>query len=134
MLLESLGDMIGGGSVPAVFVVSADGFTELFEGRSATATAVMVELGGRLSRFVRSNDVLAVLGPGRFALGGSGVEEMDAAKVLERVRGIFAVPIEVDGEFVSLPITVGVAHGRGGTSAARLLATAESDLEAKLDD
>lgn len=130
VLLESLAEMIEAGESPGVFAISIDGFEDLPGNSGEAGARAMVELAGRLSRLVRSNDVLAVLAPGIFALAGAGVEQMDAAVVLERIRGVFAMPVEVGGHLVSLPVTMGVAHFGHSTSASGLLDSAERDLAA----
>lgn len=131
VLLESLTEMIEAGDSPGVFAISIDGFDDLPGGSGEAGARAMVELAGRLSRLVRSNDVLAVLAPGIFALAGAGVEQMDAAVVLERIRGVFAMPIEVDGELVSLSVTMGVAHFDEANSARELVALAERHLRVR---
>ena len=93
----------------------------------------MREVGSRLSRLVRSNDVLAVLDPGVFALAGPGVEGEDAEVVLERIRGVFAMPVEVGDTMVSFPVTVGDAHFAPALGAADMVAAAEADLARRLD-
>lgn len=123
--------MIAAGESPGVFAISIDGFQDLPGSDVDAGERAMAELAGRLSRLVRSNDVLAVLSPGVFALAGAGVEQIDAAVVLERIRGVFAMPVEVEGELVSLPVTMGVAHSSEATSARELVALAERDLQDK---
>ncbi|MEZ5239128.1 MAG: GGDEF domain-containing protein [Microthrixaceae bacterium] len=130
-LLAGLEELIAADASPVVFAISVDGFAEMLDGDGDPVDGLELELGARLSRLVRSNDVLASLGPGLFALGGGGIEEVDAAQLLDRVRGVFAVPIEVDGDFVSLPVTVGVAHFAPKMTGRALLEAAESDLAAK---
>lgn len=129
LLIENLAEMIAAGESPGVFAISIDGFADLPGSDVDAGEWAMAELAGRLSRLVRSNDVLAVLSPGIFALAGAGVEQIDAAVVLQRIRGVFAMPVEVDGELVSLPVTVGVAHYTEATSARELVALAELDLQ-----
>lgn len=131
LLLENLDEMIAAGEAPGVFAIAIDGFDELpGEGVDAPERA-MAELAGRLSRLVRSNDVLAVLAPGVFALAGAGVQQVAADVVLERIRGVFAMPVDLDGELVSLPVTVGVSHCAEGASARQLVDLAERDLRDK---
>lgn len=130
-LVESLSEMISAGESPGVFAISIDGFDALSGADPHAGPRIMDELANRLTRLVRSNDVLAVLGPGVFALAGGGVEQMDAEVVLERIRGVFAMPVELDGELVSLPVTVGVAHCERASSPGQLVEQAEHDLAGK---
>ncbi|MGI9578091.1 MAG: GGDEF domain-containing protein [Microthrixaceae bacterium] len=127
-LMETLVEMISEGEKPALFAVAMDGYDDLAAEQPAGAEAAMREVGNRLSKLVRSNDVLAVLGPGLFALAGPGVEEADAEVVLDRVRGVFAMPVEVGGEVVSFPVTVGIAPYVANTSADEVIVFAEADL------
>lgn len=129
VLLENLAEMIAAGESPGVFAISIDGFGDLPGSNADAGERAMAELAGRLSRLVRSNDVLAILSPGVFALAGAGVEQIDAAVVRERIRGVFAMPVELEGELVSLPVTMGVAHSTEATTARDLVTRAERDLE-----
>ena len=130
-LIGTLAAMISEGEKPALFAVAMDGYAELADSHNAEAQAALREVGTRLSRLVRSNDVLAVLAPGLFALAGPGVEDADAEVVLERIRGVFAMPVEVGGEVVSFPVTVGIAPYSHLTSAEEMVAVAEADLSRK---
>ncbi|MCB1270850.1 MAG: diguanylate cyclase [Microthrixaceae bacterium] len=132
VLVASLEEMMDSGGEPVVFVMSVDGFDAMLDGREETTGALTRELGARLSRLVRSNDLLAVLDPGVFALAGVGIDQQDAAGMLERMRGVFAVPVELEGEFLSLSVTVGVSRSGRRTRGAALLEAAESDLASKL--
>lgn len=127
-LTTTLTEMITKGEEPALFAVAMDGYDELAGQQPAGAEAAMREVGTRLSKLVRSNDVLAVLGPGLFALAGPGVEEADTEVVLDRIRGVFAMPVEVGGEVVSFPVTIGIAPYVHNASADEVVVVAEADL------
>jgi GGDEF domain-containing protein len=128
-LTDTLAEMITDGERPALFAVSMDGYATLVDEQRGAAEAAMREVGSRLSRLVRANDLLAVLGPGRFALAGPGVEEADAEVVLDRIRGVFALPLEVGGDVVSFPVTVGTAAYQVGRSAQEMVTAAEEALQ-----
>ncbi len=133
-LVSTLTEMLAESEKPALFAVSIDGY-DSFAGQDPTsAEAAMREVGSRLSRLVRSNDVLGVLAPGVFALAGPGVEAADTEVLLERIRGVFAMPVEVGGSVVSFPITVGVAHHDPAVDAAAMVVAAEEDLSRHLDE
>lgn len=132
-LMETLEEMLTGREHPAVFAVSIDGYPALARSRPEAAEGAMREVARRLSGLVRSNDVLAVLAPGVFALAGSGVESADTEVVLERIRGVFAMPVEVADEAVSFPITVGIAHSSPEVTAEDLVDAAEADLRRQLE-
>lgn len=128
MLTATLSEMISEGEKPALFAVAMDGYDELADQQPAGAEAAMREVGTRLSKLVRSNDVLAVLGAGLFALAGPGVEDADTEVVLDRIRGVFAMPVEVGGEVVSFPVTIGIAPYVHNSSADEVVVVAEADL------
>ncbi|MCZ7629402.1 MAG: hypothetical protein M5U19_10255 [Microthrixaceae bacterium] len=116
-----------------MFAISIDGFEDLPGSGGDAGVRAMVELAGRLSRFVRSNDLLAVLAPGglrpgRRRCGTDRRRDRPGA----HPWGV-AMPIEVEGESLSLPVTVGVAHFAEATSARELVALAERDLRVGRD-
>ena len=131
-LTAALREMLGGNEAPALFAVSVDGYRALVAERPAEADVAIREVVARLSRLVRADDVLAVLAPGVFALAGPGVEDGDTDVVVERIRGAFAMPVDVGGEAVSFPVTVGVAHPTDGAVATDMILAAEADLGRRL--
>lgn len=131
-LTAALREMLGGNESPALFAVSVDGYSALVAERPAEADVAIREVVARLSRLVRADDVLAVLAPGVFALAGPGVEGGDTDVVVERIRGAFAMPVDVGGESVSFPVTVGVAHSADGAVATDMILAAEADLGRRL--
>ena len=130
-LIGTLAAMISEGEKPALFAVAMDGYAELADSHNAEAQAALREVGTRLSRLVRSNDVLAVLDRGVFALAGPGVEEADTEVVLDRIRGVFAMPLEIGGEVVSFPVTLGIAPFVDRASAEDMVSVAEADLSGR---
>ncbi len=130
-LTDTLAEMISEGEKPALFAVSMDGYAALAEQQPAEAEAALREVGSRLSKLVRSNDVLAVLYSGVFALAGPGVEEADTEVVLDRIRGVFAMPLEIGGEVVSFPVTIGIAPFVDRASAEDMVSVAEADLSGR---
>lgn len=131
-LTSALREMLGGREDPALFAVSVDGYSALLADRPSEAEAAVREVVARLSRLVRADDVLAVLSPGVFALAGPGVEVADTSVMLDRIRGAFAMPVEVGGDVVSFPVTVGVAHAAGSGAATDMILAAEADLRRRL--
>jgi GGDEF domain-containing protein len=131
-LTETLSEMLKERERPALFAVSIDGFGGLAAQHPIDAEVAVREIGSRLSRLVRANDMLAVLSPGVFALAGPGVETADAEVLLDRIRGVFALPVEVGGDALSFPITVGVAPSHREVGAVEMIEAAESDLARQL--
>ncbi len=131
-LTETLSEMLTERERPALFAVSIDGYLALAADHPIEAEVAMREIGSRLSRLVRANDMLAVLSSGVFALAGPGVETADNDVLLDRIRGVFALPVEIGGDAVSFPITVGIAASASGVGAADMILAAESDLQHQL--
>ncbi len=131
-LVATLSEMLHEREHPTLFAVAIDGYRDLESTRGDDAKSALREVGSRLSLLVRSNDMLAVLSPGVFAFAGSGVEVTDTKVVLDRIRGVFAMPVDVGGDAVSFPITVGIAHSGPATTAGEMIDSAESDLRRQL--
>jgi GGDEF domain-containing protein len=131
-LLRALDEMLTNDERPALFLVAVHGLEGLALRHGEEAVAAMREIVGRLGRLTRSNDQLAVLSNGVFALAGPGIERTDTAVLIDRLRGVFALPVEVGEQLVSFPVTAGIAHHVDGIDSARLLAEAEADLDRRL--
>jgi len=127
-LIATVDEMLTEVERPALFAVAVSGYGPLAEANPAEAEEAMREAARRLGRFVRANDLLAVLAPGVFALAGPGVEHTDVDVLLERVRGVFALPVELGDHVVSFPVTIGIAHPVAGVRAEDMVAEAEADL------
>lgn len=127
-LVAAIDEMISGGDDPAVFCVAVEGFDLPDPDPDPDVAKALREVASRLSQLVRSNDVLASAAPGVFALAGTGVEAGDADVVMDRVRGVFALPVEIGAEVFSLSINVGFAPAARGMNGAELVALAETDL------
>ena len=131
-LVVTLEEMLAEDERPSLFVVAVTGFAELSAAGPVEAAAAMREVARLLGRLVRATDVLAVLGGGVFALASPGVEHSDLDVLLERVRGVFALPVQVGPHAVSLPVTVGTALPVAGSTAHSMIGEAEADLRRRL--
>ena len=60
------------------------------------------------------------------------MEVEDTAVMLDRIRGAFAMPVEIGDDVVSFPVTVGVAHTAEGGAATDMILAAEADLRRRL--
>lgn len=119
---------------PALFVVSIEGFASLSDADACAGDALMAEVLRRVDRLIRSSDLLGVLEPGRLILA-VGLSPAMAGALVERLAGAVAMPIEVQGELVSLGSLIGTAFVGsedlpwGDGSADALLARAEHDID-----
>ncbi len=93
---------------PAVCVVIVEGYQVLAERDPTGTEAAMGEVVRRIDRLVRANDLLGTLGPGRFALVAH-ISPAVAGALAVRIAGAVAMPLDLAGESLSLPVTVGMA-------------------------
>jgi GGDEF domain-containing protein len=128
-VLSRLDTLLAQGERPAVYMVAVEGY-EALEARDVTgARDAMRAAAGRLDRLLRSSDVLGTAEPGTFVVLGAGVAPAVAGSLVERVQGALALPVEVDGEPLSLRVDVGIAFATPDSSAHGLLEQAGSDLD-----
>lgn len=131
-IVRAVEEMIADGERPVVFAVAVGGYDTLADAGPDEAAAALREVASRLGRLVRASDVLSMVGPGVFCLAGSGVQRPDVSALLDRIRGVFALPVQVGPHAVSFPVTVGIAHPVVGIGAEAMLAEAEADLRRRL--
>ena len=116
-------------TTPAVYVVGIDGYDELVRLDAVGMSEAMAEVVRRLDRLVRSGDLLARTGPGTLVLAATSVAPEVAGALVERIAGAVVLPLDLDGQTVSLGATVGVGLARADEDAATILARAEADLQ-----
>ena len=78
---------------------------------------LLQEIGARLSRQMRSDDLLARLGGDEFAVLMSGHDQVSAVAVAERLLHALAEPMLLHGVEMEVNASIGVVHvpaGRGG--------------------
>lgn len=97
----------------------------------ATGDAVLVAVGERLRKCVRTHDLVGRLGGDEFALvlvGEKTIEE-DCAALATRIIAAIDEPIVVDGRLIRIGTSIGVAViGRDGTGADDILRSADAAL------
>lgn len=129
-------ELLAGGRAPAVYLVEVDRFDDLHASDPDGALEAMEDIAQRLDRILRSSDLLASDGPGRFVLVGAEVVPEVAGSLLERVEGATALPVDVAGQVLSLRVAVGVGLARPDASppesAEALVERAEMDLRRRL--
>lgn len=88
-----------------------------------------VEVAERLRAAVRGEDLVARVGPTRFAVVCDVLTDADEARrVLRRIRRFLATPIETGRELVSVAVSYGVAVSHPRDQAEAVLARAEAAL------
>ncbi len=95
----------------ALLMLDLDGFKKINDRHGHPAgDAVLEEFARRVRGMVRETDVLARLGGDEFALVQTDLHQPEAASVLaERLLTALEEPVEVDGQRVTLSVSLGVA-------------------------
>ncbi len=122
-------ELLAAGKRPALYLVAVDGHDQLAARDEEGTRAAMDEVVRRLDRLVRSSDVLGLLRPGTFVLVGGGVDPSVAGALVERIQGAVALPVDLDGEPVSLRVDIGLAFAEDGCTGGQLLERATADLQ-----
>jgi diguanylate cyclase (GGDEF)-like protein len=93
---------------------------------------VLRQFATRLESLVRPTDVAARLGGDEFAILLRDVREIaDAERVAEKIESMARRPFDVDGRFIAIGASVGVAHGSDGEDGAwRLVERADEQMYA----
>jgi len=94
----------------------------------AAGDAVLLELGRRLTRAVRSSDTVARWGGDEFVVLMPEAERF-ASVVPQSIRAAFDEPFEIDGHLRWLGASIGVSHyPKDGATAVDLLSAADREL------
>lgn len=100
-----------GDGLLAVLVIDLDRLKEVNDTHGHRAgDTVLLEVADRLRRTVRPGDVIARLGGDEFAIIASQLSDVSAATAIAaRIVALVAEPVELDGRFVQVGASVGVA-------------------------
>jgi two-component system cell cycle response regulator len=91
--------------------------------------AALREVAERLREQLRAADVVARYGGEEFLAVLAGAEAPEAMRVAERLRAtVAAKPVEAEGHSLPVTISIGVAVGKSGTPADRLIGAADAAL------
>ena len=75
---------------------------------------LLCQVAGRITRVLRSYDLLGRAGKDEFLIGLPGCSAVSATMFSERIRtGVFSTPFRVGGESVRLSACIGIASSRG---------------------
>ena len=109
-LRQAIARADGGGHLLAVCYLDLDGFKPVNDrlGHGA-GDALLVEMSHRLQGQLRANDTLARLGGDEFVLLLSDLSRPeDCNQILGRVRAVVTLPVDIEGEAVSVSASIGV--------------------------
>jgi diguanylate cyclase (GGDEF)-like protein len=112
-LVERLDETLTGASVAApvaLVIVDIDGLHDVNEGRGHdVGDQVVVEVGRRLSGRLPTGTTIARAGGDEFAIVRTGTDVNAATRLGEELSSIGSEPIDVEGQAMSVSVSVGVA-------------------------
>ncbi len=114
-----------------VLFFDVDDFKLINDGLGHSAgDGLLIEVARRLGEVIRAEDTAARLGGDEFAILLEQTNELEAAKVADRVIRSFQAPFDIAGHHVNAKASIGVALGRAGSDAATVLREADSAMYA----
>lgn len=119
---------------PAAYAIGIVDYRRLVELDEEGMDKAIDEITWRLDKLVRSGDVLGMIAPDTFLLGTASMAPSSAGVVMERISGAVAMPLEINGDAVSLRVAIGLAFAFDGASPEAMLSAAERDLQRSLGD
>ncbi len=110
-----------------VVFVDIDGFSRINDvlGHD-TGDQVLVEIGARLRRAVRSDDTVGRFGGDEFVLICEGVDVEELAALSERISEAVGVPFSVKGRRMPVRAGLGITLSRPGSTSGSLLSEADA--------
>ena len=113
-----------------VLLLDLDRFREINDRIGfAGGDQLLAEVAVRLKRRLRASDTLARFGPDEFAVLLYGVPSgAEAARITDRLLGALSSPIEVQGRWLNVRATAGLAVGVAGARPEDLIREAERAL------
>jgi diguanylate cyclase (GGDEF)-like protein len=110
--LEAADDRLATGAGVAVLVLDLDRFKEINDSLGhAVGDALLRQVGPRLSRELRSEDMLARLGGDEFVVLAADLDAADATTLAVRLRTQLQQPFRVGGMSLTIDASLGVAIG-----------------------
>jgi diguanylate cyclase (GGDEF)-like protein/PAS domain S-box-containing protein len=127
-LTSKLGRMLKEGPVTVLFC-DLDGFKKANDRYGhAVGDAVLAAAAERLSWALRATDVLGRFGGDEFVAACPFMEAADAGAVVDRLEAALSEPIEVEGEQITIGVSVGSATAAPGADPQALIAAADSAM------
>ena len=116
----------------AVLFLDLDDFKNVNDSLGhAAGDEMLCEVSERLRRQCRPEDTIARLGGDEFGVLIEGVEDVqDATRVARRILDGLAAPILLSGREITAKVSIGIALGRHGDSADKVLHDADSAMYA----
>jgi GGDEF domain-containing protein len=98
--------------------------------RLAASDAAIVdrEVAGRLAASCRSNDVIALVGNGTFAVLLADIDRRTAFDVAKRLRSQVSQPVDTESGLAEITLSVGLAHESGLVDPLELFGSARAAL------
>ena len=117
---------------PLVVILDLDRFKTVNETLThALADRLLQAVGERLQAVVRQGDTVARWGGDEFAVLQPGSRDIDGFALVERLKGCFAEPWQIDAQEVWLTASIGLAaYPADGDDAQALLESAEAAMQA----
>ena len=111
----------------AVLFIDLDDFKTVNDSLGhATGDALLIEVGARIQRYLRTGDLAARLGGDEFAVLLPSVTDHQVARgITDRILEALSEPVAIGKYTVSVSASIGLAHGDATTEPARLLEGAD---------
>jgi len=129
-LLQSISNARRKSHRVSLFVLDLDGFKSLNDRLGHEAGDILLkETANRLQASVRASDTVARIGGDEFVILAVDAEMADAELIRAKIRQRMSEPVLIDGNPVSLRLSIGVAvFPDDGTESAHLLRRADSNM------
>jgi diguanylate cyclase (GGDEF)-like protein len=93
-----------------------------------TGDAVLLNVGRRLQRVVRSSDEAGRLGGDEFVVSCPGLRDAEVEPTRRRIESVVGEPIAIDGRKVSIGVSVGVARAFSEDQLDTLITRSDADM------
>ncbi|MFQ6171403.1 putative bifunctional diguanylate cyclase/phosphodiesterase [Oryzobacter sp. R7] len=134
-LLRRAEDSDGSTADATLLLLDLDGFKQVNDSLGhAAGDAVLLEVGDRLGRCVRTVDTVVRLGGDEFAVLLRGAGRTTAMRIAERVLREVRAPIRLEGTTVEVRCSIGVAPGATAAGLDEMIRNADLAMYAAKDE